>query len=71
MCNIRWGLTQICVLLIETVKMKFSIFPKEKEIETHTEKKNFFTEETVLYIGRDLKHENLVLNDHISSVKAS
>lgn len=29
------------------------------------------TEETVLHIGRELKHENLLSNDHISPVKAS
>ena len=71
--NIRWGLTQICVLLIEkvNVKMKFSIFSQRERNRDSYGKKKLFSEETVLYIGRDLKHENLVLNDHISPVKAS
>ena len=69
-CNICWGLTQICVLLTEkiNVRMKFSIFPKEKEVETHRGKKVFFWRKWSAY---RCGSENLLSNDHISPVKAS
>ena len=43
---------------------------KEKEIETH-QRNFFFSEETEVFIGWEVKKDNLLSNDHISPVKAS
>ena len=69
-CNIRWDTNLRFVDWKGKRQCEIFDLSKEKEIETHRGK-IFFSEETEVYIGWEVKKDNLLSKDRISLVKAS